>query len=535
MAESAGTRGNRRRTGQRIAVVLVLAVVSAWYLWVQGRRNLLPDESIYSFVGWSWANGDHLYRDVWDHKGPVVFVVTALRTGLLGNSPTLVGVQEVVLGAATALIIGLAAARMWGTAAGAITVVISTLAWAHPGPTGGQVSTAGSAIALLTSIAILLLTRINEPRAPGSVPRAAFAFGVVQGLLFLAKPNAIVTAPLILLASWPEPPRARHLARTVATAVLGAVSVVLLACLAFAARGTFPDFLDGTFLFNMQRAGAGFDEQGAVSILVSIVRLVQRYQMTALLAAVGGAWMLLTVRRQPGNRVAGDAFAMHVAALWIGLELVGLWSNAAYAHHIFTLLFALSLGAGWLFHVIATRMQAAQGTPVTLAVLLLIVSPWIAHMASVDRVVAQPAYEAAGEYLAATTAPDERVLTFPGWLGSATLFIAERHTANRYVTPIPLYLRGSASEARWAQYAAALDGPNPVHTVVADLLGRHQWANPDSMQVLVQHLDLPMSSLATDPGPFPSRERAKRILAEEFALDRCFVDICILRRSAVSR
>jgi hypothetical protein len=262
-----------------------------------------------------------------------------------------------------------------------------------------------------------------------------------------------------------------------------------------------------------------------------MARLLRGLNVHALLVAVFVSWILAYVVSRPERESSRALLTWHLAPSWVGLELVALVSNSAYTHHVFTLLFALAFGAGQLLHFAGTASpDPARASAVRGCVALLVATPWITLMAGLDRVTTVPRYEQVAAYIAETTDPSERVLHFPGWYGAAVLFLAERKTANRFMTPLGLQLMGIASDARWNDFANTLTGPNAVRTVLADLYGRPEWASADSLPQLVQRLDTFLSNLAAAPGPFPARERAKELLVANYRVERCFHDLCVLRR-----
>jgi hypothetical protein len=44
------------------------------------------DSGVFLYLGWRILNGELPYRDIWDHKPPVIFYLNALGLAISGNS-----------------------------------------------------------------------------------------------------------------------------------------------------------------------------------------------------------------------------------------------------------------------------------------------------------------------------------------------------------------------------------------------------------------------------------------------------------------
>src|SRR5687768_18415163 len=75
---------------ERIIPVLVSFFGTLMALFPSNPTNMtLPsrDSGVFLYVGWRLLNGDIPYRDVWDHKPPLIYFVDALGIALTPASP----------------------------------------------------------------------------------------------------------------------------------------------------------------------------------------------------------------------------------------------------------------------------------------------------------------------------------------------------------------------------------------------------------------------------------------------------------------
>src|SRR6266542_4018262 len=80
-----------RKSGFRESVVpaLISAIGTFIALFPSNPNNMtLPsrDSGVFLYVGWRFLNGGIPYRDVWDHKPPLIYFVDALGLKLSPNS-----------------------------------------------------------------------------------------------------------------------------------------------------------------------------------------------------------------------------------------------------------------------------------------------------------------------------------------------------------------------------------------------------------------------------------------------------------------
>jgi hypothetical protein len=84
---------NKTVSINKLAAILFSFIGALLALYPSNPINMtLPsrDSGVFLYVGWRWLNGDIPYRDVWDHKPPLVYVIDAL--GLTFTSDSMWGI-----------------------------------------------------------------------------------------------------------------------------------------------------------------------------------------------------------------------------------------------------------------------------------------------------------------------------------------------------------------------------------------------------------------------------------------------------------
>jgi hypothetical protein len=326
-----------------VVAVAVLLLGAAW--WLRAPLHNLPlerDEGAYATIGARWLAGEVPYRDVFDHKPPLLYLVYALARLLPGNS-----VHQIrVLATAYLLAGGLALLalgwRLYGRWAGLVALALY-LAYGSSLRFQGLIFNSEAVLVLPATLGCLLA--VGGMRRRSTVLLGAA--GVCVGLALAAKPvGAALLIPLALgalnshsarpgLASQvSDGPRMR--ATLGAAALAGVVLVPLLFALVLWRQGALPATYEALVVYNrlyaQESVGQGWDPTFLWRIWAPMLAL-------ALPAAIGLAATL--VRRELRTP------AHIVAALWgLALLATAVLSLRAYPHYYLAAVPFFSLWAG---------------------------------------------------------------------------------------------------------------------------------------------------------------------------------------------
>lgn len=311
---------------------MTLVAVAATFL-APGAVGPGYDASIFTTIAFRLRAGDVLYRDVWEHKPPGVFLVDAGVQSLFGwlDPWTPVWILSVLCAAALGLVVALAL-RANGHPKLAPWCGLATTATvaAFPISYGGGQSELIAAVP--AAIAVLMMTR----RA-GIVP--TFLAGVLLGIGFSTSwhlaPALAVAGGISILGSdrW-----RRSLALTTGVAIVGAAIAAWLILV-----GAWRDAIDALITFNAIYRDA--------NLLDPIVKLSPSAAATFLVLA---AALGLIALRRGRPRVLFAA-----AAAWVGLSIMMFVAEGRLgAHYLASVVVPLGILAGPGLNMIAPRKSA---------------------------------------------------------------------------------------------------------------------------------------------------------------------------------
>lgn len=283
------------------------------------------DEGEYATLAWLWRSNQGLvYRDYHEQKPPLAPAFYAASQGLLGESLEALRASALLWQLATAALLSLLGARLFGFQAG----LWAGLAFALFS-TGQRIQGLGanteSFLSLWLGLAFLSLLKPQ--------PRWLLA-GSLVGLASLFKQPAVLALPAFAFAFEPGPGLSRR--RAAFRLALGAALPWVFVLAFFATQGAAPAFWENVVSYNFRYVGAGLAAwwQGARAAFLG---LAPEQGALWVLAALGG-WKL----RKDGSFSALPLFAWGLSmALGAGL------SGRFYPHYFQPLAAPLALLAGF--------------------------------------------------------------------------------------------------------------------------------------------------------------------------------------------
>ncbi len=302
-----------------ISLVLTAGAWASW-LW-SGQWSLLAgDASLFYYIGQQVGTGTRLYRDIWDHKPPLLFFLNGLGTRLTPGSAwgvwAVAGVMQaagwIFFVAAVRRLCG-GAAAVGGQAAGLLGVLCLLVT---------PNMTEGFSVGLQATIFALAWLRLRSTMA-------AVVAGAAGAALFQLRPNN--AGALLFWLCWmawalrAEPGRVvRQTVMTGAGFLLA--TVVMLGPLVSA--GLWKDYIDAAFTFNFLYSASPV----AAKLIVAAQQLGHWMRFGLLVLALAGAaagWV-----RCGAYRTAAAGLV-----LWFLLEwLAGAFSAKFYHHYTVTML-----------------------------------------------------------------------------------------------------------------------------------------------------------------------------------------------------
>lgn len=317
------------------------------------------DNAIYLTMGTAMAQGRAPYTEIFDHKGPLIFILQALPQLFSGGYSTIsVFCQEIIFLFACLMLIAKIASE-FSAPAFPVQFVYLTLGATLLG--GGNLTEEYAAI--FTLAGLLIIARVFKSGLPdsdaGLLPRAA-ALGAMAALSFLTRANnALVLLAMTAALSVFLAVRARYaaLGRCAGGFIIGMAAVCLPVFAWLFAHGALGESFYGSILHNMMYA-----ETGSASRMQMLFH--RSYgRMAMVIAAISCAGALTLMKKSPALAVSMIAGA---AAAGAG----GFISHKFYNHYLYIGVPLSALGAAALLGFFS-RMGAKQRSAAAIACVLL--------------------------------------------------------------------------------------------------------------------------------------------------------------------
>ncbi|MBN2576555.1 MAG: hypothetical protein JXP73_18470 [Deltaproteobacteria bacterium] len=404
------------------------------------RPLLSDDEAIYATTADALVRGDLLYRDVVDHKPPLVYHVYRAGFAWLGHYNTHGAHALVILSVLLAAGLLLAIRRREspvaaeGLAAAFLFLVFSTT-WHDYDSLAANCEL--FLLAPQTAAAWLLLRDLGKP-APGA-PASHLAVGLLIGVCALFKYQGLtfLGVSIGMLGWWVFLGRASW-SRAAILALLQTVAALVPAALylAWCAAAGNADAAVYWFRFNFSYVGAGLAGLAALARglrrlgLVGGAALVP-YALGISAAFATAAGVVRSIRRRWHGGRSSDtgepAPSAVLGLLWLVTSASAVAAGGRFFGHYFHLILApLCLLAAPVFCRLWNDRRSYR---VALSVLCALPALFFFALATVGRPLAaalderEPPYEGVASRIAALTAPEERIFV---WGNSPQLYVLAR-------------------------------------------------------------------------------------------------------------
>lgn len=209
------------------------------------------DSAMFRLIGTAMAQGQTVYLDIWDHKGPGLFLIQWLAQVLVPGRVGIFLIQVVFLYLTLAMLFALA--RRVVSEPAAWTVIAGSLAFLAPAYEHGNLSEEYSLPFIALAMLIVTGDWMRERATPlwlWAVAGGAFAY-----VVFIRLNNALPIFGLFLAYFIWALVRRRRTWMPLLTAVAGFVVVSGVFLAGFAAVGALEQMIDGTFLFSSAYSG----------------------------------------------------------------------------------------------------------------------------------------------------------------------------------------------------------------------------------------------------------------------------------------
>lgn len=458
-----------RLVSKRIAALVLMALLALGVLIPSSplfREMPDRDPGVFLYIGDHILHGQIPYRDVWDHKPPLIFYIDALGLFIGGGSVWGVWFLELV-SLSIAAVIGFI---LLDRAFGFVPAVFGSVAWIT---SLGLVLEGGNyteEFALPFQFAALYLFWQSEKQ--GRYAWRGFFIGVMLAACFLLKPTLVgvpLSVIIFLLLDRGLSRRWSALLAELGVIFAGAAVVFSLVVAYFAANNAFNSLVDMVLRYNFVYSTTTLQDK--VAAVLDGISLTAAIAVFALVAWAIGMYVAWRARDQVGDRCL-----LYVSLIGLPVEfLLAATSGRSFGHYyiawlpVFAVLmgfFAYSLVEG----AIARRLRPpgeAKRSPHTsiigLVALLLALgflpARELASQVALGKGLGDPRRQAA-QYVSNSTRQGDYVLVWGGEPG--VNFIARREAPTRFIYQYPLYRRGYQSAEKVNEFLRSLMANRPA-------------------------------------------------------------------------
>jgi hypothetical protein len=432
--------------GRIPALCFLVASVFLWALYVLPRCfsvSLSDDTAVFSYIAQRLLAGDVLYRDVWDHKGPVIFYLDAFGLLLGGGSYAGIKVVEFVLMATSAMLVYSAVKSAIGRLYASLVSLFFTVAIFKPLGVGNFTE---EYAVFFQSVALFCISRLEGCDCRR---RALYAFltGLTGALAFYLRAN-LIGLWLVIVIWW----LLRGLMKKDYEGLVRDYFWSLTAFLAlsgiifgyFAWKKVLPDLLEGFIYHNIS-----YSDYQRMSLAAKLGRTLSvgqaafPYLPIVVLACAVAVYDCLRVSRQRGLLSLG-------VTCWFAVEIaMSSASGYLYPHYVIPWALPLAFLTVYMLFFIGQYhghgSRTFSGRWMWVLVVVAVASLWFAWPAVRQ---AQLLYENRNdryplvEYIAANTTANDTVYMYEshdardGFHGDeclSTLFFARRKLPTPYV------------------------------------------------------------------------------------------------------
>jgi len=454
-----------------VTITLAAVVTGALFIDRSLQYFVGRDSSVFLYVARVVQNGGVPYRDVWDHKPPLIYYLDVVGLTLADRGIPGIALVEFAALLAAALVSFWALNRTLGL----LPALFGTIAWTTALPLildGGNLPEEYALPLQFTAVALYVLERTTAPSRWRWI-----AIGVAAGFAVLLKPTVLGLWAAIYLAEVARAWQARSLRAPVASAVLGALggfAVALPVGLYFVVTGAGADFVDQVFRYNIEYSRATLGER--FDALTEGIKLAT-FSGLFPIALAGWIATIVQLLRGSASAQARPLLAVAVLALPIDYALASA-TGRPYRQYFIACLPALGILAAITANAARPLLERAAArlkmSPRVLAVGgfvlgILLFATAIPAIAAYRRADGpneqQQTRPLATAYVIDHTAPTDSVLF---WGGEAGLnYTTGRRSPTRFAYQYALYMREYQRTAQVDELLSALERDPPVLIVDA--------------------------------------------------------------------
>lgn len=427
--------------------VLISTLGTIIALYPNNPNNMtLPsrDSGVFLYVGWRLINGDIPYKDVWDHKPPLIYFVDAFGLTLTPDSLWGVWLLQFIFLFLTIFLLYKTLDREFGllsAAAGTLILTSGLLTITERGNVTEQYAL------VFQALGIWLFIKAKDRDYPLS---DLFWIGLCGGLAFYFKQTTIgawiVFFILLVIHRFRQKkyPLSDFLSLAAGGLILVAVFTVY-----FYINGALYDFWDQAFVYNFVYIGK---HEGVQRLIPAFVKGFAYLSRGGVLYFAIAGWLVGSIHLWLTRKKLFDKTNLLILFAVINLPIEVLFvllSGRSILHYYLTPLPAMAILGGTLIYTLPQvpektfPSKAVRGNLIAAILLVVIVTfqiPIALNYSDHMKELRENAYASVIEYVIENTRENDNVLIIGA--ESVVNFLARREAPTRYVYQYPLALLG---------------------------------------------------------------------------------------------
>ena len=431
------------------------------------------DSGVFLYVGWRLLNGDIPYRDIWDHKPPLIYFVDALGIALTPDSLWGVWLLQFLFIFFTLLFIYKILDREFGiyaALAGAVTLTSGLLTILEKGNVTEEYALVFQALSFWLFVSAW---RRDFPL------RSSFWIGMLGGLAFNFKQTTIglwVTYGLFLLTI--RLFQRKFPLKDLLSLLGGWLIPSIVLILYLTSQGAFIDYWEQAFLYNFVYIGKHEGIRRLIPVFIKGFAYLQNGWVLYLailgwLAALTYAWL----KRKDLFTQAHPLLLIALVNLPIEVFFITI-SGRSILHYYLTPLPVMAILAGTLVYTLPVLAEEIRhidsqkiqrwGPVVVLAVILLGQWGQVRYYPAYVRILRDNGHAPIIDYVSKNTSEGDQILLIGA--ESVVNFLARRESPTRYVYQYPLATLGR--RPMFEEYFGQILENKPV--IIIDTRGRER-------------------------------------------------------------
>lgn len=411
------------------------------------------DSGVFLYTGWRILNGELPYRDIWDHKPPVIFYLNALGLWLSDGSRWGVWLLELVLLTLAAWMSLHLIIKIFGflPALFSLLLWLLTLVFVLQ---GGNLTTEYT---LPLQFAALWL--VHQAEGSKHPDRIFFLIGLTGASAFFTKQTAVgVWIAIVLVLTFQRllSSQGRQWMREISWMALGAFLFSAVVIVFFWIQGALSQFWNAAFEYNfVYSARTSGDLAARLDTIIRGIRPLTRAGLFQVgLIGYGVALVLVIFRRSFLDKALPIVF-IGLINLPVELLLIGL-PGRTFPHYYMTVLPVLALFTGvavWVIVYLMASWKIPASIQVALAVVIAGILVWFSFNDYMDQVYTYRSFtrnKPVIEYIQENTSPGDQVLV---WGAETSInFFSQRGSPSRFAYQSPLQQESYTDETLVEQF-----------------------------------------------------------------------------------